>query len=361
MKVVLADYGAGNLRSVLCRVRACGRQSTQISTDPATVREAPLVVIAGVGHLESAARGIEPLVGRAARARRGGPAVARHLRRPAAPLRGERGGRPRARAAEPGGIRRLQRAPSAAHGLERAVPSTAPSELLDGLDGDDVYFAHSYAAGRPALSAWRRWSTTGLSSPRSSPAPSPASSSIPSGAAPTGARVLENALRMVKKRVIPCLDVAGGRVVKGVRFESLRDVGDPVELATRYSELGADELVFLDITATIEGRRPTLELVERAAEQLTIPFTVGGGISRLEDARDAAARRRRQGRRQPRRGRRSRDPRLAGGRVRRPGRRLRDRRPCQARSSPHGGRTPRGLDAVAWAPARPIVGPARSC
>ena len=90
---------------------------------------------------------------------------------------------------------------------------------------------------------------------------------------------------MVKKRVIPCLDVAGGRVVKGVRFESLRDVGDPVELATRYSELGADELVFLDITATIEGRGPMLELVERAAEQLTIPFTVGGGVSGLEDAR----------------------------------------------------------------------------
>ena len=90
---------------------------------------------------------------------------------------------------------------------------------------------------------------------------------------------------MVKKRVIPCLDVAGGRVVKGVRFESLCDVGDPVELATRYSELGADELVFLDITATVERRRPTLELVERAAEQLTIPFTVGGGVSRLEDAR----------------------------------------------------------------------------
>jgi len=90
---------------------------------------------------------------------------------------------------------------------------------------------------------------------------------------------------VVKKRVIPCLDVAGGRVVKGVRFESLRDVGDPVELATRYSELGADELVFLDITATIDGRGPTLQLVERAAEQLTIPFTVGGGIAALADAR----------------------------------------------------------------------------
>ena len=90
---------------------------------------------------------------------------------------------------------------------------------------------------------------------------------------------------MVKRRVIPCLDVAGGRVVKGVRFESLRDVGDPVELATRYSELGADELVFLDITATLEGRGPTIALGERAAAELTIPFTVGGGVAGLEDAR----------------------------------------------------------------------------
>ncbi len=90
---------------------------------------------------------------------------------------------------------------------------------------------------------------------------------------------------MVKKRVIPCLDVAAGRVVKGVRFERLRDVGDPIELATRYSELSADELVFLDIAATIEGRGPIVALVERAAEQLTIPFTVGGGVSGLEHAR----------------------------------------------------------------------------
>jgi cyclase len=90
---------------------------------------------------------------------------------------------------------------------------------------------------------------------------------------------------MVKKRVIPCLDVAGGRVVKGVNFENLRELGDPVELAGRYSELGADELVFLDITATLEGRGPTLELIERAAEELSIPFTVGGGVAGLEDAR----------------------------------------------------------------------------
>jgi cyclase len=89
---------------------------------------------------------------------------------------------------------------------------------------------------------------------------------------------------MVKKRVIPCLDVAGGRVVKGVRFQQLRDVGDPVELAERYSQLGADELVFLDVAATVEGRGPTLALVERAAERLEIPFTVGGGIGGRDDA-----------------------------------------------------------------------------
>jgi cyclase len=88
---------------------------------------------------------------------------------------------------------------------------------------------------------------------------------------------------MVKKRVIPCLDVAGGRVVKGVQFEHLRDMGDPVELATRYSDLGADELVFLDITATLEDRGPLLELVDRAAAELSIPFTVGGGVRSVED------------------------------------------------------------------------------
>ena len=84
---------------------------------------------------------------------------------------------------------------------------------------------------------------------------------------------------MVKRRVIPCLDVAGGRVVKGVRFEGLRDVGDPVELATRYSELGADELVFLDISAAPEGRGTLLEIVERTARRAFIPLTVGGGVS----------------------------------------------------------------------------------
>lgn len=85
-------------------------------------------------------------------------------------------------------------------------------------------------------------------------------------------------------RLIPCLDVAGGRVVKGVRFRGLRDVGDPVELGAAYSEAGADELVFLDVAATLEGRRSLVELAGRVADRVSIPFTVGGGIRTVADA-----------------------------------------------------------------------------
>jgi cyclase len=85
-------------------------------------------------------------------------------------------------------------------------------------------------------------------------------------------------------RLIPCLDVAGGRVVKGVRFEELRDVGDPVELGAAYSDAGADELVFLDISATLESRVAAVQVAARVAEQVTIPFTFGGGIRSVDDA-----------------------------------------------------------------------------
>lgn len=87
---------------------------------------------------------------------------------------------------------------------------------------------------------------------------------------------------MLTKRIIPCLDVKDNRVVKGVKFLDLRDAGDPVELGKRYSDTGADELVFLDITATIRSRKTIVELVERVAENVFIPFTVGGGISTAE-------------------------------------------------------------------------------
>jgi imidazole glycerol-phosphate synthase subunit HisF len=85
-------------------------------------------------------------------------------------------------------------------------------------------------------------------------------------------------------RLIPCLDVAAGRVVKGVRFQRLRDVGDPVALGEAYSDAGADELVFLDVAATVEGRATLVGLVRRVAERLAIPFTVGGGIRSAADA-----------------------------------------------------------------------------
>ena len=88
------------------------------------------------------------------------------------------------------------------------------------------------------------------------------------------------------KRIIPCLDVDNGRVVKGVKFENIRDAGDPVEIARRYDEQGADEITFLDITASSDGRDTTLHTVERMASQVFIPLTVGGGVRNVEDIRN---------------------------------------------------------------------------
>lgn len=89
---------------------------------------------------------------------------------------------------------------------------------------------------------------------------------------------------MLRKRIIPCLDIKDGRTVKGVNFVDLQDAGDPIELAKKYSDIGADELVFLDITATHEKRKTLAELVERIARNVSIPFTVGGGVKSVEDA-----------------------------------------------------------------------------
>lgn len=89
---------------------------------------------------------------------------------------------------------------------------------------------------------------------------------------------------MLAKRIIPCLDIKDGRTVKGINFENIRDAGDPVELALYYSQQGADELVFLDITATIEKRKTLVELVKKVAANINIPFTVGGGINSVENA-----------------------------------------------------------------------------
>ena len=132
-------------------------------------------------------------------------------------------------------------------------------------------------------------------------------------------------------RVIPCLDVTDGRVVKGTNFVDLRDAGDPVELAARYDAEGADELVFLDITASSDARDTTVDMVYRVAEQVFIPFTVGGGIRTARRRPPHAPRRRRQGQRQHRR--------RATPRADR-----RDRRPCSARSAWCARSTPSAAD-----------------
>jgi cyclase len=90
---------------------------------------------------------------------------------------------------------------------------------------------------------------------------------------------------MLKKRIIPCLDIKSGRTVKGINFVGIKDAGDPIELAEKYANSGADELVFLDITATQEKRSTLIELVEQVAEKIDIPFTVGGGIKSVSEAR----------------------------------------------------------------------------
>ncbi|MEC4003412.1 imidazole glycerol phosphate synthase subunit HisF [Flavobacterium sp. SUN052] len=90
---------------------------------------------------------------------------------------------------------------------------------------------------------------------------------------------------MLKKRIIPCLDIKNGRVVKGIQFEGLKDAGNPLELAQFYSENGADELVFLDISATLENRKTLADLVNQIAQKINIPFTVGGGINSVADAK----------------------------------------------------------------------------
>lgn len=91
---------------------------------------------------------------------------------------------------------------------------------------------------------------------------------------------------MLTKRIIPCLDVRDGKVVKGINFVGIKEVGDPVELVKKYNDQRADELVFLDITATYEGRKTMVDVVRRVAQQVFIPLTVGGGISSIEQIRD---------------------------------------------------------------------------
>jgi imidazole glycerol phosphate synthase subunit hisF (EC 4.1.3.-) len=171
------------------------------------------------------------------------------------------------------------------------------------------------------------------------------------------------------KRIIPCLDVDNGRVVKGVKFENIRDAGDPVEIARRYDEQGADEITFLDITASVDGRDTTLHTVERMASQVFIPLTVGGGVRTVQDIRNllnAVPTRSRSTR--PQFSTRSLSARQRTVSVRSASLSPSTPRRCPGRVSSrvgrfftHGGRKPTGLDAVEWAKKMEGLGPARSC
>ena len=192
MKVVLADYGAGNLRSVCAALQRAGA-SPEISTDPGAVREAPLAVIAGVGHLESAARGLEPLAG-----------VLRERVAAGRPLLGicvgmqllfdesEEGGR--GLGFLPGAVRRL-RARRVPHMGWNTLALTRPSALLDGLDGADVYFAHSYAAEPAGAVAVAEVEHDGTLVAAVESGPLAGVQFHPERSGATGARGLENALR----------------------------------------------------------------------------------------------------------------------------------------------------------------------
>lgn len=158
---------------------------------------------------------------------------------------------------------------------------------------------------------------------------------------------------MLARRIIPCLDVEAGRVVKGVRFRDLRDAGDPVDLARYYADQGADELVFLDISASWQGRQIVLETVERVARQVFIPFTVGGGIATLADMRALLCR---GADRVAVNSAAVREPQLLARAADQLGSQCivlaidaRRRRPGQWEVFTHGGRRPTGLDAVEWA------------
>ena len=200
----------------------------------------------------------------------------------------------------PGRTVRLEGAPTLPHIGWNQVERTRPHPAFDGIDdGADFYFVHSYVGapaggaadaatlattshGRPFVSAVARGRLLGVQfhperSRRRRPAPD---RQRRRPAAWRGGRL------MLRRRVIPCLDVANGRVVKGTRFVDLVDAGDPPELAERYAREGADELVFLDITAAPEGRATLLEIVERTARRAFIPLTVGGGVRSVDEMRD---------------------------------------------------------------------------
>ena len=281
VKVAVCDYRAGNIRSVEIALRRLGARARRRRRRRRSRRAAGRRLGAARRWPSCAAQGLDDVAARAASPTSGRCSASASACSSRSSDSEEDGGVD-GLGILPGRSVRLQGGPRAAHRLGRRG---------DRADGTAYYFAHSLrgrdAARDRVVGGHRRRGALGL---RSS-----ASSSIPRRAAPR-ARATSTACcggegAIPLPRLIPCLDVAGGRVVKGVKFQGLRDVGDPVELGAAYSDRGADELVFLDVKATLEERDTLVGVVRRVAEQLAIPFTVGGGIRSVGRRRCAALRR----------------------------------------------------------------------
>ena len=297
--IAILDYGAGNLRSVQLAFARMGL-SAQPTRDPAVVERASGVILPGVGAFADAmqalnASGLVPAIRQTVEA--GKPFLGICLGMQALFEQSEEGPGVPGLGLLPGKVALLpDRGLKIPHMGWNSLRICQPdSPLVQGLpDEPYMYFVHSYAcqAARPedvlATSTYgvefhaavQRGNVMGVQfhPEKSGRGRTPAAQLCRHG---WGGGTL-----MYTKRIIPCLDICNGRVVKGVNFVDLRDAGDPVEVAAAYSEAGADEVVFLDITATHEKRATVVDLAARVAEQLSIPFTVGGGIRTVEDFRE---------------------------------------------------------------------------
>ena len=306
-RIGVVDYGAGNLVSIEQALRQVGA-TVAIVREPATLDDLDGLVVPGVGAAGPAMERLE---------RRGLIDPIRDWIAADRPYLGiclglqllfegsdEDGST--TLGVLPGRTVRLADAPTLPHIGWNQVERRSAHSLFAGIDdGADFYFVHSYAGlpagglddavvvattehGRPFVSAVARGSLLGVQF-------------HPERSAHDGLRLLANYVGLVRaraavgdaggrlmlrRRVIPCLDVADGRVVKGTRFVDLVDEGDPPELAERYAREGADELVFLDITAAPERRGTLLDIVERTARRAFIPLTVGGGVRTVDEMRD---------------------------------------------------------------------------
>ena len=305
--IAIVDYGVGNLPNVARGLRRAGAREVRITADPDELAAAGALVLPGVGHFGDCARKLRersfdrPL--HAARAR-GTPILGLCVGMQLFFEASEEDAGARGLGLFQGSVRRIRDAPLVPNIGWRIVRLVSPHPWLRELPPEGhFYFVHSYAPESPTEISFgeaeygtvfpaivgdssvlgvqfhpEKSGTMGLKLLEGFVAR--AESGTPARGLP--ARWDRRSERPLTKRIVPCLDVREGRVVKGTRFVQLRDAGDPVALAARYDREGADELVFLDITASAEKRRTVVELARRVAEELTIPFCVGGGIDSAE-------------------------------------------------------------------------------